>query len=256
MNRKITYLALAALFILPAIAPAIEVEVRVTNLAPNMGTFLTPMWFGFHNGGYDLYSDGSPVTPGLERLAEDGNTAPLAGEFMASGFGSIGGVLNGLGPIAPGATTSKIVSLDLMDMKSHYFTFASMVIPSNDAFIGNENSRAHRIISDSNVFVGADFIVLGSRVRDAGTEVNDEIPAHTAFLGQMDPNTGVDENGVVHFHPGFIPGGNILTAFPGADFTQPSYQVARITVTAVPEPASMIVLGLGALALVRRRRRS
>ncbi|MBX3096441.1 MAG: spondin domain-containing protein [Fimbriimonadaceae bacterium] len=253
MNRKINHLALAALFILPAVAPAIDVEVRITNLSPMDGTFLTPMWFGFHNGNFDLFSDGGSASMGLERIAEDGDAMPLASEFMASGFGSIGGLLNGVGPIVPGATTSKTVSLDLMDMKSHYFTFASMVIPSNDAFIGNENSQAHRIISDANVFVGADFVVLGSRVRDAGTEVNDEIPANTAFLGQMSPNTGVDENGVVHFHPGFIPGGNILTAFPGADFTRPDYQVARISVKAVPEPTSLVALGLGALAVLRRR---
>jgi hypothetical protein len=58
-------------------------------------------------------------------------------------------------------------------------------------------------------------------------------------------------------HPGFMPGGNILTAFPNADFAAPGYQVAEITLQAVPEPAtygivatSLLLLGLSSF---RRR---
>ncbi|MEZ5162592.1 MAG: hypothetical protein R2688_02360 [Fimbriimonadaceae bacterium] len=80
---------------------------------------------------------------------------------------------------------------------------------------------------------------------DAGTEVNDEIPMNTAFLGQMMPDTGTPEGGVVGFHQGFMPGGNILgsSMFSGADFTAQNYKVARITVDAVPEPATMAIFG-------------
>jgi hypothetical protein len=52
-------------------------------------------------------------------------------------------------------------------------------------------SSAHAIFDEAGNFIGADFIVLGSNVLDAGSEVNDEIPANTAFFGQMAPNTGV-----------------------------------------------------------------
>jgi len=45
--------------------------------------------------------------------------------------------------------------------------------------------------------------VSGAEVLDGGTEVNDELPVNTAFFGQMAPNTGVAENGVVLEHPGF-----------------------------------------------------
>ena len=34
-------------------------------------------------------------------------------------------------------------------------------------------------------------------------EVNDEIPENTAFLAQADPDTGMDQGGVVETHPGF-----------------------------------------------------
>jgi hypothetical protein len=46
-------------------------------------------------------------------------------------------------------------------------------------------------------------------VLDAGTEVNDEAPANTAFFGQAAPNTGIDESGLVQFRQ-LTDGGNIL----------------------------------------------
>jgi hypothetical protein len=105
-----------------------------------------------------------------------------------------------------------------------------------------------------------DFTVMGGMVRDAGTEVNDELPMNTAFFGQMTPDTGVDENGVVNIPAGFLPGGPILSTamFANADFTAMGYQVARIEVEAVPEPAStaLIALGGAAMLLWRRTRRS
>ncbi|MEM9093171.1 MAG: hypothetical protein AAGC93_31145, partial [Cyanobacteria bacterium P01_F01_bin.53] len=92
-------------------------------------------------------------------------------------------------------------------------------------------------------FVGADFIVAGGEVLDAGTEVNDELVETTAFFSQAAPNTGEDENAGVELHPGFIEGGRILSedgttegapaAFTGADFTAEGYQVVRFRVEEV-----------------------
>jgi hypothetical protein len=71
----------------------------------------------------------------------------------------------------------------------------------------------------------------------------------------MTPDTGVDENGVAHFHPGFLPvgSGGILDdpMFANADFTQPGYEVARITI--VPEPSALTMLIGAGLITVRRR---
>jgi hypothetical protein len=100
-------------------------------------------------------------------------------------------------------------------------------------------------------------------VYDAGTEVNDEVPESTAFLKQMMPNTGQTENGVVHRHPGFLGSvglgggspGNILQAFPGADFTQPDAVLATISIQAVPEPSTMALVGIGVGVLLARRLR-
>ena len=96
-------------------------KVTVENLAPENGTFLTPAWIGFHNGGFDSYDGGAAASAGLERIAEDGNPAGLSMEFLDSGAGTVDAVLNGIGPIAPGAVVSKIVTLDATSPMSRYF---------------------------------------------------------------------------------------------------------------------------------------
>jgi hypothetical protein len=250
MNKKI--LALAAISALAVPSYALDVFVRIENLAPDNGTYLTPMWYGFHNGGFDAFDFGQGASEGVERIAEDGNPMILMSEFDANGNGLTQGVLNDIGPIAPGARTEKTATINL---NGRFFSYASMVIPSNDAFIGNDD--AIDLYNGDGDFVGADFIVYGRTVWDAGTEVNDEIPENTAFFGQASPNTGVLQGGVVDLHPGFLPvgSGGILDddMFAAADFTADGYQVARITVEAVPEPTTLAALGLGALALMRRR---
>ncbi|MBE9050009.1 spondin domain-containing protein [Nostocales cyanobacterium LEGE 11386] len=243
-------------------ASAATLKVTIENLAPQQGIVVTPLWVGFHDGTFDIFNVGEVASESLERLAEDGATAPIASDFLASGAGVVEGTILGPGisptsppVIPPGAIATQRFQIDGSLASSRYFSYASMIVPSNDAFIANDNPLAFRIFDDFGNFLGADFIVSGNRIWDAGTEVNDEIPENTALLGQTTPNTGVTENGVVTQHPGFLPGGNILSAFPNADFTtlaSPSYQVVRIRVEQVPEPGSTLglliagsLLGLG-----------
>ncbi|MDZ7637584.1 MAG: spondin domain-containing protein [Bryobacterales bacterium] len=244
----------------PASSAPIPVRVTVENLSPTNGTFLTPVWVSFHNGNFDIYNLGEAATPGLEAFAEDGATGVIASEFLASGAGTVEGTLSGIGPIGPGQSVSATFILDSSDPMSQYFSYASMIIPSNDFFIANANPLAHSIFDGAGNFVGASFVILGSAVRDAGTEVNDELESTTAFFSQAAPNTGTTENGVVSMTTGFIPNGRILSSgmFGNADFTAQGYQIARVTVEAVPEPSTVLLslLGLGAIAWRTRRRRS
>lgn len=210
-----------------------QVLVSVENIAPDNGTALTPFWVGFHNGEFDTYDRGRPASPGLERIAEDGNPEVFNQEFDLSGLGNAQAVVAGPnGPIVPGETGELLVDVSDPAEAGRYFNYAAMVLPSNDIFVANGNPTAHAIFDDRGRFLGADFVIAGQQVLDAGTEINDEIPENTAFFGQTEADTGVEENGVISLSEGFNPGGNILSTprFSNADFTQPGYELARVRV--------------------------
>jgi hypothetical protein len=217
-------------------ARVFEVTVEVTNLAPEGGTIQTPVWVAAHDGSFDLYDRDAPASPELERIAEDGNPEPLVGAFAESGAGTDTIVFgdNPEGPpvIRPGSTASASFLVDTTRGEAQYFSYASMVIPSNDAFVANGDPMAHMIFDERGRFRPVSFIVAGDEVLDAGTEVNDEIPANTAALGQEVADTGVDEEGVVVLHEGFMAEGNILAAIPNGDFTAEGYEALHIEVSA------------------------
>ncbi len=262
-NQKIIPLIVGVVsnFTMVSAATAATLKVTIENIAPETGVVVTPLWVGFHNGSFDIFNLGEAAATDVEALAEEGNTTPIASTFLASGTGQVQGTLLGPGisptsppVIPPGAIATKTFEIDGTLASSRYFSYGAMVVPSNDAFIANENPLAFKIFDDTGKFIATDFIVTGNQIWDAGTEVNDEIPQNTALLGQTVPNTGVTENGLVTQHPGFIRGGNILSAFPNADFTTPGYQVAHIRVEQVPEPANTAGLFIaGGLLWLRRR---
>lgn len=145
---------------------------------------------------------------------------------------------------ASGETESFTVNLNGTPEENRYFSYASMLFPTNDGFIGNDNPQAIEIFNESGDFIGADFIVTGEETWDAGTEENDESPESLLYTWEAFGN-GVDENGTIQEHPGFLApttGGALDFEFNGnlvaanADFTVPNYPIARITVTAVEEP--------------------
>lgn len=284
--RRIAGVAMATALVLVAVPRAAAVDVRVTveNLGAPGSVFLTPFWLGVHNGTFDLYDNGVSAAGfgGLESLAEDGDTAGLSTRFATEqgGTGGVDATLAGPAgppPIDPGETASLILSISNPTI-NRYLSYASMIVPSNDAFIANGNPLARPIFDAAGNFLGADFTVLGSAVLDAGTEVDNE--TSVAFLagpnGQTGPNQGANQNGVVSSHLGFNgsvgnPAGvpvNILggTTASGAmidtvlgDFTRNGGQdpLVRITVSFVPEPTTATLASFGAIAaLVWRRHRA
>ena len=226
----------------------VQVTVRIENLAPENGTYLTPFWVGFHDGNFDTYDLLRPASDGIESIAEDGDPSELSARFVQSGVGSLDSTIAGGDDlvIAPGEIAEATFTLDNEAAASRFFNFVSMVIPSNDAFIGNRNHRNFPIFDESGNFLELQLLVNGNQVNDAGTEVNDELEESTAFFSQTDPNTGETEDGLVRLHTGFTRGGRILSEdgssenapanFTGADFTAEGYQIAKVSITSSDAP--------------------
>ncbi|MEL7473290.1 MAG: spondin domain-containing protein [Planctomycetota bacterium] len=240
-----------------------DIQVSITNEG-NSDFFLTPMWFAFQNGTFDLFDTGSAASPALEALAEDGIVDGLTADFASSGVpGNRQGVaanadgFGGAPVIDPGETATAFV-VPINPAAYQYFTFASMVIPSNDTFIGNGDPFAHQVFNgagDINDASGTFTIqVFGSDLYDAGTEVNDANGAAFSALG----GTSSDEGGVVNQNvdlSNFLgtPTAAGTTILDGIDSGE-LLATIEISFVPVPSPATAAVLGLPALALVRRRR--
>ena len=264
--------------VIPMLAVQAEyVTVQIKNTALDDGILLAPVWIGFHDGSYDLFDMGQPVLAGsaLERLAEDGNPEPLQVEFGSSVPGGISGIVMGfegfpdIPVFEPGEQAS--AAFDLDPALNRFLSFAGMVLPSNDAFIANDDPIAIELFDAFGNFKGKQTILIfGTAVYDAGTELNNEMDA--AFLNQSAPDTGATTSDAVRRHPGFI--GSFANPAPGqdpvilgahiepglfinpiaADFTRPDVVVAEIVI--IPEPATVVLLLGGALAAFRKRPRA
>ncbi len=259
MKHTFKSLLIPATLMLTAQAQAFEVQVKIENLAPEGGLYFTPVWVGFHNGDFDIYDNGAPASAGLERFAEDGDFATLRADF-AAGVGQDAMILNpegfaGAPVFDPGQASYEVFDLDPTDNK--FFSYGTMILPSNDAFVANGDQRGHQLFDDDGEFMGPiSFVVYGTQVRDAGTEANTEMDA--AFLNQSAPDTGVTTTEVIANHPGFngsvgnpaatpvnilggtIPPGNTIDPVLG-DFTRPNVAIMRVTIQNSKTPVRVTV---------------
>ena len=245
-------------------AAAVTLEVTVTNNQAADGVFLTPLYVGFHDGSFDAFDVGSTASAGVERLAEEGDPSLVAAERTVAAPTSQGGVITG--PAGFGSVAGQPPVLDAgetatlritVDASNRYLTFLSMIIPSNDAFIGNDNPFAYEIFDAAGAFTGISPIevTLGD-IWDAGTEVNNGIGAAFNAAGGV----GTDQNGTISLlgDPSALFGQN--TAAGTTIGSVLGNSVATISVAAVPLPAGLplmaTALGLFGLAGLKRTRRA
>ncbi|MEM8911081.1 MAG: spondin domain-containing protein [Planctomycetota bacterium] len=254
---------------LGSVVQAQNVRITVENIGtvqvPNVATSTTSVFAGFHDGSFDLFDVGSAASAQLEMLAEDGDNSGLQTLFDPTGITgrSIGNI-----PLFPGNSGFEDFTIDLNSPSSQRLVLATMLLPSNDVFLSSGDPDAFDLTNLSNGPV--EFTL--NRLYDAGTEVNDfATSAGNGVLGvsggQGGPNIGLDENGTVQFI-GTIQadgtvidgGGQVIDPFANyanlpANFS-PSLSPIRVTVTAVPEPTAGLAVGVFAVGLLARRRRT
>lgn len=241
---------------------ATDIQVKVTNEGTSDFT-LTPLWFAFQNGGFDLFDNGAAPSPGLELVAEDGDLSTLVSEFDAAGQpgnrqGAVfaPGGFGGAPVIEPGESGTAFIT-PINPSNYQFFSFASMVIPSNDTFIGNESATQYQVFTpggEINDPSGTFTIqIFGNDVLDAGTEENNAMGAAFSTEGgdPTDTTDGIGPAGDLNeFLNTSTPSGITIT-----DFIAPGELVATITITRLPEPSTvtLAILSVGGL-LVRSKR--
>ena len=240
-------------------AAAQQVQITVENITPDGGVALTPLFVGLHDGSFDVFDPGQ-VAPanGIEQIAELGGVQQLSNTLADAQPGSVSDAVfspDGPPPFSPG----QINSLTLDASGNRFLNFAGMVVPSNDLFVGNP--EAIELFDESGNFVGpAEITLTGANVWDAGTEAND-VADGPAFVTGIDAGAGTstsdpvsllfDDPAAAAYVSSIVgldtPIGEITAGF---DASTPLY---RISISQVPEPASLAGLGLLGLALRRRR---
>ncbi|MAY75688.1 MAG: PEP-CTERM sorting domain-containing protein [Phycisphaerae bacterium] len=248
-----------------ALAQNVQLQVTVENLAPTNGVTFAPLRVGFHSGVFDAFDNGSVApllgesdvsTAPIVTIAEGGSGSSWFPAFEAADpTATLGSVVSDpAGPLTPGAVATATFNIDT-DL-NQFFTFAAMVVPSNDLFIGNDDPQGFRLFDDAGNLLISEITQTGAQIWDAGSEVAD--PSAGAFVVGGDNALRTNENGVVSFEF------SELGAFDGvetpagyffdAGTVTGSSEIYRISFAVVPAPAGAGVLAMGGLVAMRRRR--
>lgn len=233
-------------------ASAVDVLVTVTHLNTTDFSF-TPAVVGFHDGSVDFFDPGGMASNNLEILAEDGMTGGLVSDIEAAG-GQAGVATFGAPPILePGEAGSFTLTLDTAN---RFLSFATMVVPTNDAFLANNNPTAFEILdADGNFIQDFAIVLLDSQIWDAGTELNNgEGAAFQNARQQTDTAEAIALLDPATLDAEFLneqdaTGRDLLRGLAGAG------SLISIEVTQVPEPSSTLLAALAGLGLLGRRRR-
>lgn len=257
--RNIARLSLAfAMAAVPAAASAATVDVLVTaeNLAPTNSITFAPLRIGFNSGVYDAFNMGNPAMAAIISIAEGGSGADWFPAFGAADPNATLGtvVSNPPGPLTPGASASAVFTVDT-DVNP-YFTFAAMVVPSNDYFIGNDSPTEHQLFDGSGNLILNSITQTASDIWDAGSEVDGVFGA--AFLAGSNNSDRIADTENVHRDFADLSIFNGQQTAAGYTFDSQlgaATDIYRISFSIVPEPASATLLLLTGGGLLLRRRR-
>jgi hypothetical protein len=256
-SSRFTIVSLLAIAGVAGLANAQPVQLRVTvqNLAPTNSVSFAPLRVGFNNGTYDSFNNGQTATAAIVSIAEGGSGSDWFPAFAAADPTATLGTVVGMpaGPLLPGVTASTILTVD--PSVNRFFTFGSMVVPSNDHFIGNDNPQQYMLFNAMGNLNITTISQFGRQVWDNGSETED--PANAAFLVGGVNDQRRPQNGVVNFNFDRLDAFNGLITAAGYTFNRQfgaNDEIYRISFEVVPAPSAVALLGLGGLVGLRRRR--
>ena len=232
------------------------VTVRVTNLAAPNSIAFAPTHLGFHRGLFDAFNIGGRAGAGIISVAEGGAGGQWQRDFEAADPTATRGTIGGA--LLPGESRSMRFTVNTS--VNNFFTFASMVIPSNDFFIGNDNPMQYRLFDDAGNLMITSISQRAGQIWDAGSETFSIEGAAFIVNGNNDLRT--PQNSVVSFNFAELAGFNGQRTAAGYDFQSgltADREIYRIDFesSVVPEPSTyaLMATGLVALGVVAQRRR-
>jgi len=175
-------------------AATIPVTISMQAVGP---VGFAPAFFVTHDGSYDFFDTGSAASAELEPMAEIGDVTDIL-STVPTGFYSTSVTGESRPPIAPGETFS--VGTLMVSQENRYFTYGSMILPTSDTFVGNNNPTQFDLYQLLEASPTGTVTITVNRLYDAGTEVNDFLtspggPLVGAPVGVA--TDGVDENSII-----------------------------------------------------------
>jgi hypothetical protein len=249
---------------LPAMAGQVELRVTVENLAPTNSVSFAPLRVGFGNGTFDAFDNGQSAfllgnpdvaSAPIVSIAEGGSGSTWFPAFAAAEPNATLGTVvpDPAGPLLPGQTATTTFMVD--PSTNRFFTFAAMVVPSNDVFIGNDSPTQYALFDMMGNLAISSIDQRGREIWDAGSEATDAVNA--AFLVGGTNGLRTPQNGTVGFDFMGLDAFNGLETAAGYTFNRQFAAddvVYRISFEVVPAPSAVALLGMSGLVALRRRR--
>ncbi len=245
-------------------AQAYEVTLSFTNLSGANGAALSPIFVALGNGGFNPFTSGAAASSAIQTLSETGSGSGLAAQFAtvdsAGWSGEVKASTDAFGPgiYLPGGAGS--ITLNLDPTQNEYLSYYSMVVPSNDYFVGGQI----QLFDNSGNFLGTNTTLTGSNVWDAGAVVPQI--AGAAFLSGNSGTMNTAENGVIQMINASNSSANSFSVYSGqttADnylFTQlpnsgaPLLGISAVSAVPLPPAAWLFGSALSFLGLTRSRK--
>lgn len=191
-----------------------DYAITITNITHGM--LFTPFVAAIHTSQIALFELGSPASDELARVAEGGDTGPLAAKLNDSA--EVFAVGSGSGPLFPGQSVTLHINGPKHLSKYRHLSLASMLVPTNDTFVSLNSVKLP--LTGSVMYLAKSY--------DAGSEINDEscvnIPG--PFCGGEGYSPDSEGEGFVFPSPATHGEGDLSTAtYRWSD------PVAKITIT-------------------------